>query len=119
MFVDVFETICAEHGVAPSRVLDAVGTTRSAYSRWKQGGEPSNETKKKIADYFGITVKQLTSGETEKTPAEAEVNEDSELIEMLEEVRRNPDLKILFSLSKNAKPEDVKKNNQNYKSNQR
>ena len=107
MFVDIFDSICAEHGLAPSRVLDEIGTTRSAYTRWKQGGEPSNETKKKIANYFGITVSQLMDGVKEKAPAEAEA--DDELLQILEAARNDPDKRILFSLSKNAKPQDVKK----------
>ena len=78
MFVDVFEKICESNGIAPSRVLDNLSITRSAYSRWSKGGSPSNETKKKIADYFGISVRQLMDGETENAPARVE-SEDDEL----------------------------------------
>ena len=45
MFVDVFEKLCEENRIAPSRVLDNLGITRSAYSRWSKGGSLSNETK--------------------------------------------------------------------------
>ena len=43
MFVDVFEKPCEENGIVPSRVLDNLGITRSAYSRWSKGGSPSND----------------------------------------------------------------------------
>jgi transcriptional regulator with XRE-family HTH domain len=108
VFYDNYLKICEERGVAPTRVLVDLGISKSAISNWKNGGEPSNRTKKAIADYFGITVRQLMSGEIENAPA-PEQSEDDELDEILEEARRNPDLKMLFSLSSKATPEEVKK----------
>ena len=108
MFYDNYLKICEENGVSPTRVLLDLGISKSAITNWKAGGEPLNETKKKIADYFGITVKQLMSGKIEKASEKSEA-EDGELIEILEAVRRDPNKKILFSLTKNASSEDVKK----------
>lgn len=108
MFIDVFENICRERGVAPTRVLADLGISKSSYGHWKKGGEASNRTKKDIASYFGISVRELMAGITEKVPAPAK-SEDDELMELLEEARRNPDLRILFSLSKNATSEELKK----------
>lgn len=84
-----------------------IGMFRSAYTNWKNGSEPSNATKNKIADYFGVTVKQLMSGETEKAPTEA-IEADDEMAELLKETRRSPDLKVLFLLGKNANPKELK-----------
>ena len=108
MFIDIFENICRERGVAPTRVLVDLGISKSSYGHWKNGGDASNRTKRDIADYFGITVRQLMSGEIENVPA-PEQSEDGELEEILEEARKNPDLKMLFSLSSKATPEEVKK----------
>lgn len=47
-------------------------------------------------------------GETENAPA-PEQSEDDELESILEEARRNPDLRTLFSLSSKATPEEIKK----------
>lgn len=69
MFYDLFEKICEESGLSMSKVLTDLEMGRSNASRWKKGEVPSNATKKKIADYFGITVRQLMSGEIEKAPA--------------------------------------------------
>lgn len=108
MFIDIFERLCESRGVSPSRVLDDIGMYRSTHTNWRNGGEPSNPTKKKIADYFGITVAQLMSGEIEKAPAE-EAEADGEMIKLLEEFRSNPELKTLFSLGKSATPKELKK----------
>ena len=107
MFVKIFESICETNGVSPSRVLDSIGMNRSSYTGWKQGAEPTNETKKKIADYFGITVRQLMSGETEQSDSTAE--DDAELAELLREFRDSPELRTLFSVSKGATPEELRK----------
>lgn len=108
MFYDSFIALCEERGVSPSKVLDALGISRGGLFRWKNGGAPRNEYKKKIADYFGITVPELMSGKINTAPAETEADDD-EMAELLETIRRRPDLKVLFSLSKKATPEDVKK----------
>ena len=110
MFFDNYMKVCESKGISPTRVLSDLQISKSAYTHWKNGGEPLNETKKAIADYFGITVSQLVSGETEKAPAkEAEAGTDDEMAELLEEVRNRPDLRALFSLSKKATPDDVRK----------
>lgn len=108
MFYDNYLKICEARGVSPTRVLSDLGISKSSYGHWKNGGEPLNETKKKIADYFGITVSELISGEIENAPTPVK-SEDDELDEILEEARRNPDLKMLFSLSSKATPEEIKK----------
>ena len=108
MFYDNFLRLCEDRGVSPTRVLTNLGISKGSLSRWRDGGEPLNETKKKIADYFGITVRQLMDGEIENAPA-PEQSEDDELDEILEEARKNPDLKMLFSLSSKATPEEIKK----------
>lgn len=97
MFIDIFERLCESRGVSPSRVLDEIGMYRSTHTNWRNGGDPSNPTKKKIADYFGITVSQLMSGEIEKAPAE-EAEADDDMIELLEEIRSNPMAGIVMAI---------------------
>lgn len=106
MFYSNFMSLCEEAGVAPSNVLTELAIGRAGLKRWREGQEPSNPIKKKIADYFGITVKQLMEDDKEEAPAkEAEADE---MAELLETIRRRPDLRVLFSLSAKATPEDVK-----------
>jgi len=54
---------------------------------------------------FGISMDELETGEIKTAPAEA--GADDEMNEMLEEIRRRPELKTLFSLSSKATVEDV------------
>jgi len=62
----------------------------------------------KLANYFGVTVDFLLGAENEPAPAD-EAETDDEMASILETLRRRPDMRVLFSLSKNATPEDVKK----------
>lgn len=108
MFYSHLDSLCAERGITITELMKELKISPSSASRWKSKGyEPSRATAKKIADYFGITVQQLMNSEKEIVPAPK--SEDDEMTELLETIRRRPDLKILFSLSKNATPEDVKK----------
>lgn len=109
MFYDNFISLCEEAGVSPSRVLTNLSISKGSLSRWKNGGEPSNPNKKAIADYFGITVRQLMDGETEKAPTPESEGEDEELTEYLEELRTRPEMRMMFSLTKNATKEDIEK----------
>jgi len=86
VFYDNYLKICEERGVAPTRVLVDLGISKSAISNWKNGGEPSNRTKKAIADYFGITVRQLMDGEIENAPTPVK-SEDDELEDILFDVK--------------------------------
>lgn len=96
-----------DRGIAPSRVLDTLGVSRSAYSRWRRGGDPSNETIKLIADYFELSASELMSYETKKAPAQ--MSEDEEMRELLTEFRDSPELRTLFSLSYKATAKDLRK----------
>lgn len=66
MFYDNFIEICNENGVSPTRVLVALEISRGNLTRWKNGVEPRNEIKKKIADYFNIPIRSLGESEAEK-----------------------------------------------------
>ena len=110
MFYDYLDSLCAERGITVSGLLETMGISKSSASRWRtKGYQPSRPVAKKIADYFGISVRQLMGEDGAKGVPAGETSGDAELMEMLENIRRNPDLRILFSLSKNASPEDVKK----------
>ena len=60
----VFEKLCKEKGVTPSAVAIACGFAPSVVSRWKSGeSTPKADKLKKIADYFGVSLQYLMTGE--------------------------------------------------------
>ncbi|MEL4106872.1 helix-turn-helix transcriptional regulator [Oscillospiraceae bacterium WX1] len=70
MFIDNYMKICMLKGISPTRLLSNLKISKSSYSHWKSGGEPLNETKKKIADYLHISIDELEAGQIKKEPTD-------------------------------------------------
>ena len=80
----VFEDLCRLRGVTPSAVAIACGFAPSVVSRWKSGeSKPKADKLKKIADYFGVPVSFLMTGEGEvelHIPAEQVAKEVADML---------------------------------------
>lgn len=62
-FYNNFVKLCNSVGKSPSRVVLDIGGTKSAITRWKNGSLPTDATAMKLAEYFGVSIEELT-GET-------------------------------------------------------
>ena len=94
-FYSNFLTMCNNIGKTPSKVVTEVGLKKSAVTRWKAGGNPTDATAQKIADYFGVPVSELTE-ETKKAPTqegEREITMDDFTYAFYKESRDLPDEK--------------------------
>lgn len=91
LFCDTYLELCTQIGKTPSRVASDLGLARSAVSMWKaRGTAPNAETLQKIADYFGVTVDYLLTGEQKENPQpEAEGDIDSMVESVLSELADN------------------------------
>lgn len=67
MFWENFVRECEKIEKYPSYVAEELGFNKSAVTSWKNGSLPRVASRKKIADYFGITVEELMG--TKKEPA--------------------------------------------------
>ena len=101
---EVFEKLMGIKGVTAYRVSKETGVTQTSLSNWKNGkSTPSNENLKKIADYFGVSIDYLMTGEEE----ESGYYLDDEARELAQFAFRNPEYKMLFKASRNVKPENI------------
>lgn len=67
----LFEKLCSEKGVTPYRVCKGTGISTSTLSNWKAGRyTPKQDKLKKIADFLGVSVDYLITGEEEDAVAE-------------------------------------------------
>ncbi|HIV21897.1 MAG TPA: helix-turn-helix transcriptional regulator [Candidatus Scatomorpha stercorigallinarum] len=103
MFYENYLRLCNGVGKAPTAVATELGFQKSAVTRWKHGCQPTDATRAKIADYFGVTTEELCA---EQLPKSA-VNGDEELTGYLEQLSARPELRMLFSVSKDATKADV------------
>lgn len=61
---EIFEKLLSEKGVTAYKVSQETGIGRSTFTDWKSGrSEPKQEKLIKIADYFGVSVDYLMTGE--------------------------------------------------------
>lgn len=103
MFYDNFEKLCTKIEKNPSTVAEELGFTKSMASHWKGGMIPRVSSRKKIADYFGISVEELMG--TKKEPAGQGELDDESMVELTELMRKaSPEKrKALIELLKSDK----------------
>ena len=65
MLYEKIQEICDSKGTTVSGLEKDLGFSNSTIRTWKNSS-PSIENLKKVADYFGITVDELISGEKER-----------------------------------------------------
>lgn len=85
---------------------------KSTLSRYENGlQEPMFSVVKNIANIFNVTTDYLTSEETNNVTVRDEHDNvivlDDETLEIIDSLRSRPDMKMLFSVSKKATPEDI------------
>ena len=96
-----FEQLLKSRGVSAYRVSKETGINQQTFSKWKKGiSSPKTDKLQKIADYFGVSVDYLIGSSH---------SDDTEFQDYLEELRTRPEMKMLFSVTKNASKEDVEK----------
>ena len=101
MFKDVLKELRLKSGLNQKELGDRLGLSKSTISMYELGErEPSLEILEAIADYFNVDMNTLTDSK-----ASTELNE--ELQEYLEELKNRSEMRMLFSLAKNATKEDV------------
>ena len=89
-------------GKTQKEVADKLGISVSTFSSWCTGAKmPRMDKIELLANYFGVQKSDLIEDKT--------IEEQTELEEYLEYLRTRPEMKMLFSLTKNATKEDVEK----------
>ena len=103
----VFERLCKEKGVSVYRVCEDTGIKSATFYGWKTGKyTPKQDKLQKIADYFGVPLEYLMTGEEPEEKEGYYVN--PETADMAQELYDNKDLRLLFDASRNATPEQLR-----------
>lgn len=104
--------LCDSHGVTPYKMCKETGISQGAITDLKNGRRQSLgfPIASKIADYFGINVESLyeSDEQTKKDPTDMTDGEvKDELIEILEELKDRPEMRMLFKSARNATAEQI------------
>ena len=104
---EVFEILLQKFNVTTYQVSKATGISQSTFSNWKSRRNLiRSDNAKKIADYFGVSVEYLMTGE-EKEGGETYYLND-ETAKVAQEIFENKELRALFDVQKDMDPDDLR-----------
>lgn len=92
--------MCESKGISINKLEQETGIGRGNVARWTDHS-PSLDKIQRVAEYFGITVSDLLGEEKKLTP-------EDELAYYLDELKNDPNQRILFNLVSNATVDEVK-----------
>ena len=102
-FSETLSRLRRERGLTQAELGARLGISKSSVSMYECGNrEPELDLLRAMADLFGVSESVLLG-----RPEPELVNADPELTEYLQQLRDRPELRMLFSLTKNAAKEDV------------
>lgn len=105
-FLNVLKKLRESRGLMQKDVANALGISPAAYSLYEKGQrEPKFDFLQKIADYFGVSVEYLMTGEEKKGTETYYLNDDAR--DMAQFIFENPEYKVLFDASRKVKKEDI------------
>lgn len=97
MFYANYVRLCNSVNKTPSAVALEIGIQKSTVTRWGHGTKPNYATMQKVADYFGVTVEELT-GEEKKEKADPQT-----------EIGLDETTKRLIAVAKDGTQEEIDK----------
>ena len=65
MFWTIFSTLCAGKNLSPNAVATELKIPSGSITAWRNGATPRTKSLTKIANYFGVSVDYLLTGEKE------------------------------------------------------
>ena len=102
-FSEMLSSLRKQNGLTQAELAARLGISKSAVSMYECGNrEPELELLQAMADCFQVSVSALLGRQEEPL-----VNGDPALTEYLEALRDRPEMRMLFSVTKNATREDV------------
>lgn len=95
------------HGKSRKDMCHDLGFVYSTFSDWLNGKKyPRIDKIEMMANYFGISKADLVERHTDK-PNPSGYYTDPEVVKLAEELRTNPEKRILFDASKDLSKDDI------------
>lgn len=104
-----FSELLQNYGVTAYKVSKETGISQQTLSDWKKGkSTPKIDKLQKIADYFKVPLDYLTGADSTRVEAHNEpIYLDDETRDIIDSLRTRPEMKVLFSVSRNVTKEDI------------
>ncbi len=109
---EIYEKLLKQKGVSTYQVSKATGIAQSIFSAWKNGvSTPKNDKMQKIADYFGVSLTYILTGDGGGLEQESTSGQkyyfDDDTAEKAQELFENSGMRILFDAAQDSRPEDL------------
>ena len=98
------ESLRKERKISQGNLEKELGFSNGSISKWKTS-MPKPERLQKIADYFGVTVDYLMTGN--ESDGKERYYTNGETASIAQEIFDNKELRLLFDAAKDAQPEDL------------
>ncbi len=103
----IFVELLQKNNKKAADVTRATGIPASTFSDWKKGKScPKQDKLQKIADYFNVSLEYLMTGEEKEGGEKYYLNDET--AKVAQEIFNNKELRALFSVTKDADPEDLR-----------
>ena len=100
--VERVKKLCKENKIPISKLERDLGFSNGYIGQLRKGVFPDDRLAK-IAEYFGVSVDYLMTGEEKEN-----YYINPETAKIAQEIFENPEMRILFDASRNASPEDLR-----------
>ena len=98
------ESLRKERKISQGNLEKELGFSNGSISKWKTS-MPKPERLQKIADYFGVTVDYLMTGNESDGKERYYTNDETASI--AQEIFDNKEMRLLFDAAKDAQPDDL------------
>lgn len=103
--VERVKTLCKERKIPISKLEKDLGYSNGYIGQLRKGTFPDDRLKE-IAQYLGVSISYLMSGEDKEEGEAYYLNDETR--EIAQAVFENPDLRSLFDMSRKMPPERLK-----------
>lgn len=109
MFWENFVSLCDKNGTKPNPVAKELGISSGSVTFWKKGKVPHHSTLIKIANYFGVSVDYLLTGQKEKPTDNGELDDEILMLynQLPPDKRKQADDYLRFLVQDSKKNEDT------------
>ena len=104
---EIFAKLLEEKGLKAADVTRATGIKSPVFSEWKKGkSRPNGDKMLKIANFLGVSVEYLMTGNEPEGNGKYYFNEET--AKVAQEIFENKELRALFDATRDSDPEDLR-----------
>lgn len=106
--LDRVKELCKAQNITQGELEKRLGISNGASSKWAKS-IPNAKLLQELSEFFQVSSEYLITGAKSSHSKKHDLILDDEAYELLEELKNRPEMRTLFSVSKNATKEDILK----------